>query len=279
MEKMRVTPMQIVKKGQEGNVTRPTETVRTAADRTALHGRMREASAKQGARWHTKARVAAPLGSARRARGARPQAGSARGRQEQPERRPWRYDFMVQAAVCGIILLAVVGFRAVDTPVTNQITDGLSQVVTMEVDIGKDLGRLQFVRDIVPPSVLTFWEDTADGPVMFAEPFVGDIVIGYTEDTPGIVYSGDVQTVYAAADGTVDSVVQGEDGDFILRIRHEGGVDTVYGLLQGVKVAPGDTVTVGQEVALALPGQTGVHLYFQALRAGKAFDPAPMLGL
>ncbi len=282
MQRMRVSSMRITKQGQvnlrDGRAPRE-----TPVDREALQERMREAARKQGERLRDRERLeaerAAAAASRPRTRRAHTPGGSPPRRSggEPEAKRPWRYDFLVQAAVCGMILLAVVGFRAVDTPVTNQISGGIAQMVTMDVDVGKDLGRLQFVRNIVPDSVLTFWESTSDGPDTFAKPFEGDVALSYTEDKPGIVYTGEGPGVYCAADGVVQTVTSTDDGGYVLRVRHDGGIDTVYALLQGVKVAAGESVTAGQEIAVAMPGGGGSRLYFQALRAGKAFDPMPML--
>ncbi len=282
MQKMRVSTMKIVKKGQEEKRTeRAMESPRDTPQRASLRARMQEVARKQEERIAQMRRTFED-GSQRRERPARAGAkgsGRAHDAAGPGARRPWRYDFLVQTGVCAVILLSVLGFQAVDTPLTNQITDGIGQMVTMEVDLGKDLGRLQFVRNIVPPSVLTFWENTADEPASLLRPIAGSVALEYSERQPGIVFTGTAPEVFCAADGVVESVTRGDDGDYMVKIRHDGGIDTVYGLLQGVKVAVGDAVSAGQEIALAMPGRTGSHLYFQALRAGKAFDPTELLAL
>lgn len=271
MQKIRVSPMRIVKK--DGQTTQaPTGsavTIIKSKQKESLQSRLRKI-AKERMRSIPSALPKMPQG--RRTVTHRPKRPSGKPDQQ----RPWRYDVALQAAVCLVILVSAVTFQAIDTPVTNRITDGLSHAVTMEVDISDNLGRLQFVRNIMPESVLTFWNATADGPENLVYPLKGKIVIAYSADQPGILLRGTENAVYSAADGEILSVTKGQEGDYILRIEHDGSMQTLYGFLQGVKVAPGDRVYAGQEVGLAMPASDGFQLYFQTFSQDKPIDPAPM---
>jgi len=67
----------------------------------------------------------------------------------------------------------------------------------------------------------------------------------------------------------------------LLILSHPRRVHTLYGYLQDVKVAEGDTVTRGQEVALAGDGGpfSEPGLYFEIRDEGKPVDPELWLGL
>lgn len=284
MERMWVTAMKITKKGQTVlPEDTPPELSRESPRRENLRERMKEIGKRQRARVDqavkTTRKREEDARSQRRPRSAPRDRRTVRREDDKGANRPWRTQFLAQAGICAVVLASVLLFQSIDTPLTNEITDGLSGVVTMEVDVGRDLGRLQFVKNIVPESVLTFWEATAEEPKGLVVPFQGTVSIGFSADQPGIVYTGQSDRVVSAADGTVDSVREAEDGGYVVKIRHDGGLDTVYALLRGVKVAPGDQVTAGQDIALALEGSAGYYLYFQALRAGTATDPAELFAL
>jgi len=86
---------------------------------------------------------------------------------------------------------------------------------------------------------------------------------------------------YAAHAGTVSYAGwNGVYGNFI-RIDHGNGVQTEYGHIQngGIKVRNGQTVGVGQLIALAgaTGGATGCHLHFGVRINGVVTDPVPFM--
>ena len=91
--------------------------------------------------------------------------------------------------------------------------------------------------------------------------------------------------VYAAADGTVYTVFNDDTMGTTVVIRHDGGYTTSYSSMsEDVKVAPGDTVKVGQVIGSV--GQTalleytiGDHLHFSVTVSGEAMDPEDFLTL
>lgn len=287
MQKMRVSPMRIVKKDGKVEAVVPPIPQRTAQQKETLRDRLRQIEKRWQREREEKSleRRAMRSPAIRAVRLSRARGGtrtnaphsSNRAKQKQPTPAArWRRDVALQAAVCAVMLVSALGFRAIDTLVTNRITDGLAQAVTMEIDLSENLGELQFVRSVMPESVLVFWSKTADAPSEFYAPMNGEIAVHYTEKLPGILIVGEEQPVFCAADGEVVSISQGDDGDYILRIRHDGGMETIYGFLQGVKVAAGERVRVGQEVALGMPTSGGSQLYFQSLKEGEPFDPVPL---
>ena len=95
------------------------------------------------------------------------------------------------------------------------------------------------------------------------------IDIGAPEGTP----------VAAAMGGVVTQAgVNGGYGNFIA-IDHGNGYQTNYGHLSAIGVAPGQTVTAGQNIgAVGTTGwSTGPHLHFNLIQDGQHVDPAPFL--
>jgi len=66
----------------------------------------------------------------------------------------------------------------------------------------------------------------------------------------------------------------------VVKIRHEGGIVTMYAHLARSFVERGETVTARQIIARAgcTGSCTGTHLHFQAWRNGKLIDPLGLLG-
>jgi len=66
----------------------------------------------------------------------------------------------------------------------------------------------------------------------------------------------------------------------VVKVRHEGGVVTMYAHLARAFVKRGEIVTARQIIGRAgcTGSCTGTHLHFQAWRSGKLIDPLDLLG-
>jgi murein DD-endopeptidase MepM/ murein hydrolase activator NlpD len=87
------------------------------------------------------------------------------------------------------------------------------------------------------------------------------------------------QSVYATANGTVDSVgYAGEYGNLIV-IRHDFGLSTRYGHLSKSNVRPGQPVKRGDIIGFvgSTGRSTGAHLHYEVLANGKLINPLPLL--
>ncbi len=85
--------------------------------------------------------------------------------------------------------------------------------------------------------------------------------------------------IRASGSGTV--VGAGEDPEYglFVRVAHAEGYATMYGHASRLLVSQGDSVRVGEVVALS--GSTGrstaPHLHFEILRGGRSVDPRTLL--
>ncbi len=100
----------------------------------------------------------------------------------------------------------------------------------------------------------------------------------------GIDIEGWAETrVRAARVGRVIHVGWLDDGSgygLVVRVRHEGGIVTMYAHLARSFVKRGEIVTARQIIGRAgcTGSCTGTHLHFQARRRGKLIDPLELLG-
>lgn len=88
------------------------------------------------------------------------------------------------------------------------------------------------------------------------------------------------QSIYAAFDGKVR--VTGFDrygyGYYVV-IRHNNGLETLYGHLSSIKVEANDDVSAGEEIGLGgnTGRSTGPHLHFEFRYLGNAINPAKLV--
>ena len=81
--------------------------------------------------------------------------------------------------------------------------------------------------------------------------------------------------VCAFADGTVLAAGQDDGYGNYVKIRHADGYTTLYGHCSKLLVRAGETVTIGQEIALvgATGKATGPHLHFELMHDGYYYNP------
>ena len=121
-------------------------------------------------------------------------------------------------------------------------------------------------------------ERTAASAAQFQMPVNGSIVRDYdADDFTGIGISASAgSTVSAADDGTVMLITRDTNQNAILVIRHDGDLLTVYSGIDDIKVARGDSVSRGQQVAVVKAGDPA-SLFFQVRQGNETFDPLPYL--
>ena len=147
------------------------------------------------------------------------------------------------------------------------------------------------------PGDATEPSENKDTKLQTVSPVQGEVVAVYAADTltynqttrdwrthNGIDIAAEAGTaVGAAADGTVYTVYEDETMGTTVVLRHEGGYMTRYAsLAEEVSVAPGDTVTAGQQ--LGTVGQSallecaiGDHVHFSVTCDGEDMNPSDFL--
>jgi len=190
-------------------------------------------------------------------------------------------------------LPAAVKSRAMGGPLTTSaLSSVLSTSITSPDDtfgVLRDLlqgleSRLNFVRHDVErqeqlanatPSI---WP-TRGGLTGFfgarSDPFTGE-----PEHHSGLDISAQKgQSVYATADGVVQSATYTGDYGNLIVIRHEFGLSTRYGHLSAYKVKAGDAVKRGDVIGLvgSTGRSTGAHLHYEILVNGQWMNPLQLL--
>lgn len=174
-------------------------------------------------------------------------------------------------AVACALLLTVMSLKNVDQPWSRKVTEGLRQAMTMRIDWDETLGRLSFVRALMPETALVFLNL---GDADLTAPAAGEIVHEYLPEQPWIEYSCPAaEQVLAATDGVVTAAGQGAGGEWIVLILSEEGVETVYGYLDCVYVQAGQTVRAAQQIG-ATKNQDPSRLYFEVREEGEPVDPS-----
>jgi len=174
-------------------------------------------------------------------------------------------------AVACALLLSVMALKNADQPWTRKVTEGVKQAMTMRIDWDETLGRLSFVRSLMPETALVFLNlgDRTD----LTAPAQGEITHAYTEQQPWLEYRCEAShQVAAASDGVVTAAGQGAGGDWIVLIQSGEGVETVYGYLESVYVRAGQKVKSGQQIGVTA-AQADSRLYFELRENGEPADP------
>jgi murein DD-endopeptidase MepM/ murein hydrolase activator NlpD len=87
------------------------------------------------------------------------------------------------------------------------------------------------------------------------------------------------QSVFATADGTVESAAYSGDYGNLIVLKHGFGLTTRYGHLSGYNVKPGQRVKRGEVIGFvgSTGRATGFHLHYEILANGKLLNPLQLL--
>lgn len=178
-------------------------------------------------------------------------------------------------AIACTLLLGVTALTKIDTPWTRQVSQAVSSVVSMRVDLDESLGKLNFVRGWMPDAALVFWNMGASDAL--ARPVAGALTHAYDAGQPWMEYqvSGE-QPVYAADEGTVAALSESANGEWTLMIDHANGEQTVYAYLGKTIVKPGAKVEKGAQIGVT-QSTDPARLYFELRVNGVSTDPTSRL--
>ena len=177
------------------------------------------------------------------------------------------------SALACALLLAVLAMGNINQPWAVRSSEAVRRALTMHIDLDDSIGKLTFVRDLLPESALVFLN--VSGKTEFVVPTDGEPVHPYATDQPWLLFSCTPgSNIYCAADGTVTAVSELSGEAVGLLIDHGNGVETVYAYMSESSVQPGDAVSRGQCIGLA-----GPQLYFELREGENAVDPSEKMGL
>ena len=178
------------------------------------------------------------------------------------------------SALACALLLAVLAMGNINQPWARQVSESIEQALTMHIDLDESIGKLTFVRDLMPESALVFLNLSGDSEL--AIPVSGELTHAYSEAQPWLMFAcASSGEVHAAAAGTVTAVSPLSGGNSVgVLIDHGSGLESVYAYLTEATVKMGDAVQRGQSI-----GHTDASLYFELRESGTAIDPTDRMGL
>ena len=186
-----------------------------------------------------------------------------------PDRSRWGERLARNLALAGMLVITVAAMRNAELPSGRTVLTAVQQMIGGDWD--DQLGKISFVGNFLPESVAVFFESVPDA--VLTAPCFGSITHPWTDQEPYLGYAGEDKRVFAAAAGQVMSVSHGPDEEYILRVRHEDGLETMYYNLASPAAMEGDMVTPGTCLGEALSG--GVII--EVRRAGRAIDPTGLM--
>jgi len=215
---------------------------------------------------------------------------------ENEEDRQETISLLKKAAVSAAICAAVLLFRSIDTPFTNDIIKGVKTAITSQLDIDKTLGKLKFVSNYLPDVAYVFADEEkmpsnqVEDQIKLIAPVKGKVVQRFgasleqqgekSMKSQGISIEGqEGAPVYAAADGEVIHIGENSELGSYVRLKHENGMETLYGNCVEISVKVGDRVA--QKDQIGKVGKSGAEekpiLYFEARIDGEAIDPIELM--
>lgn len=190
-----------------------------------------------------------------------------RKRWQQEEQREIAYPrcFGWQLGVCAALFLVLFGVKNMKAEPVQTALAGLRSVATTEMELGRSIGKLEFVDRFVPESVLVFWNAEQKG---LALPLRDGALLLEKENAALFEGKG---ALLAGAEGRVQSVEEKDDG-FYLTVLYDNGLCCTAGPLRGVRVAQDERVHEG--ASLAVPFEAGESAQVSlCVRRGEAYVP------
>ncbi len=188
---------------------------------------------------------------------------------KQTEAFRWGERLLRDCALCTAAVLCVLALGNVQQPWAQAVSSTVRDAVNMDLD--ESLGKLQFVRNLLPESALVFW-NVGEEQASYQIPAAGRVVHAWKQAEPWIEYACEAQSVVTAAQGEVMAITQGEEDAYLVRVRHEDGSETLYGDLSTCIVGEGDVLQAGQII-----GAVEDSFFFEARREGRAFNPTDLM--
>ncbi|MDR3085093.1 MAG: M23 family metallopeptidase [Christensenellaceae bacterium] len=174
--------------------------------------------------------------------------GSAEPR-ENGEKGPNRSRLMMQSAACLAVLALLAGAKYLPFGPSKQFVETVKTVATVSMEdsgVSEALGKLKFVSNMIPDSVLVFWNKGFEQAPKTLEAPLKDARLAMKEGESGWFLGEGPALVMA--DGKVKSVVRSRYGGYRAVVEHAGGMSSSYEPLTGVRVAPGDELRATQSL-------------------------------
>lgn len=149
--------------------------------------------------------------------------------------------FWTQLAVCSALFLVIAALRSVQAQPVQAALSAVRSVATTEMEWDDTIGKLEFVGNFVPESVMVFWN--APDRTLTA-PFADATLLDVQGNTAVFEGRGSVR---CGGEGRVECVEAAQDG-YCVTIAHDNGLTMQISGLQSVYVQAQERVHEGQSI-------------------------------
>ena len=185
----------------------------------------------------------------------------------------WSDRLLRNTAIACAALLGILALGNVDAPWAKKASEQVRRALTMHIDLDESIGRLEFVREIMPESTLVFMNLNGSQPPL--RPVDGALAHPWSNLQPWLMFEcADGAEVRCIESGTVTAVSPMSGGLYGVLVDHGEGVETLYACLSGCDARAGEAVGKGDRL-----GASSDRLYFEYRASGESTDPAALLGL
>ena len=112
------------------------------------------------------------------------------------------------------------------------------------------LGRLQFVKHLLPESIVFSPEKNDNAALMSVVPLNAQTLHAWSQNEPWLEYSC-VGEINACQNGQIATIVKNRNNEYTVRIAHQNGYESLYSGLKDVQVNEYDAVFQGQQIGTA----------------------------
>lgn len=192
-------------------------------------------------------------------------------KQRQPLSFPDR--LLRSSAIACALLLGVLALGNINQPWARSASESIERALTMKIDLDDSIGRLSFIKKLMPESALVFLNLSGDNRMIC--PAEGKIIHEYSDAQPWLLFEcASGEDVLAPDDGIVTAVSPLSGDTFGVMIDHGDGLESICAYLEEACIESGSTVQRGQKI-----GTSEINLYFELRQSEKSIDPSTYLGL
>jgi len=178
--------------------------------------------------------------------------------------------FWLQLGVCSALFLLIFALKQVQAQPVQAALAAVRSVATTEMEWDDTIGKLEFVDNIVPESVLVFWNAQER---TLLPPFDGGVLLEVQGDFAVFEGKGSVR---CGGEGVVQSVMRTNEG-YTLTIAHDNGFEMTLTGLESVHAAARDRVHEGQSLGMAQKVGNGCRVAVQVTEGRRVVEAAQWL--
>lgn len=177
------------------------------------------------------------------------------------------------SAIACALLLGVLALGNINQPWARSASESIERALTMQIDLDDSIGRLSFVKKLMPESALVFLN--LSGENLMQRPVDGKIIHEYSDTQPWLLFECTAgEDVLAPEAGIVTAVSPLSGNTFGIMIDHGNGLESICAYLEEVCIESGSTVQRGQKI-----GTAGINLYFELRQSENSMNPSTYMGL